>query len=167
MGGTIFSERLNGEMLRLTSGSILQSVNFDITITPPEGIYRILGVYVQGDVGARTSAVQVSLRTVGSGREMPIFVWDDANANDVESNIRIVENGAAVSNDFALIQGTPQAMPTLGIGAGQASRVGDEIIMRGSSLAFGAGNVEVVALVYVAQSTTTSVSSIGLPIPGW
>jgi len=166
MGATIFSERLSGFIRRVVTAAELQSQTFDLTMTSlPAGPWRVLGVYVQaGDVG-RTTRAQVSLRDPLSGREIPIFIWDVAN--DFESDIRIVENGSAASNDSALIQVSPAVMPSLGIGGGQPQRVGTEIVLRGSTSAFGAGTVVITALVYLGLSHIGGISSRGLPIPSW
>jgi len=166
MGATIFSERLIGEISRQETGDILQNVTWNLTVlVPPAGIYRVVGVQVLADTAARVSIAQVSLRSLGATREIPIFVWDQAN--DPSSGIRIVDDGAATATMQALIQTSPVTMPSLGIGRGQASSVGDQIVFRGLTLGFGAGTVEAVALVYLASSRTTSISSVGLPIPAW
>lgn len=168
MGGTLFSERLRGNIERLTTGDLAQNVTWDLTFTIDPGIhlYRVLGVYVQADAPARVTQAQVSLRSAEQGRELPIFIWD--STNDVDTNIRVLENGAAVTSDFAMMQTRPQAMPSLGISGDQRTRVGDEIVFRGLTSGFGAGTVEVVALFYLAfPSFTSSVSSRGLPLPAW
>lgn len=168
MGATVFSERIVGTIQRMTSVALAQNITFDVTLpieNLPEGIYRILGVYCQGDVAGRIEIIQVSVRSVALAREIPIFIWD--TNNDIQSTIRILEDGAAIGNDTALIQANPSVVPTLGISRGQRLRVGDELVMRGLTSAFGAGTVVPVALVYLAFSETTSISSTGLPIPGW
>ncbi len=165
MGGTIQSERMVGELERMTSTALAQSLTWDITLEAPPNIYRVLGVYCQATEAARTANVQVSLRNPATGREIPIFVWD--SANDLETNIRIIDNGAAISSDIALVQTSPQTMPTLGIGDGQRRRVGEEIVFRGNTSAFGAGTIEIIALVYLGFPHIGDVSSHGLPLPGW
>ena len=97
MGGVIFSERLIGSIERLTTGALVQNTSWDLTLVTPPGIFRVLGVYVQADVGARSTRAQVSIRDPTSARELPLFIWD--SANDLEQSIRIVENGGAVGND--------------------------------------------------------------------
>jgi len=168
MGATIFSERLAGAFERLTTGALLQNITFNITgVVSTLPIYRVLGVYVQTDVAARLTRAQVSLRDPTLGREIPMFIWD--TANDIESQIDIIENGAAASVDTALIQANPGgAIPNLGIGVGQRLRVGGEIVLRGLTAGFGAGNVTVTALVHLAFTSVAELSnSRGVPIPGW
>lgn len=165
MGATVFAERLSGSVLRMTSTAVAASTVWNITVAPPAGIYRVLAVYVEADA-ARCEHVQVSLRSIDANNDFPIFIWDQTN--DIESEIRIIENNTALATNFALIQTSPQMSgPTLGISRGQRGRTGEQIIMRGVSTAFGAGTVEVVAHVHVAASETTSINSIGVPIPGW
>lgn len=166
MGATIFSERLIGEINRQETGDILQNATWNLTVlVPPAGIYRVLAVQVLADAAAKVSIAQVSLRSLGTTREIPIFVWDQAN--DISSGIRIVDDGAATATMQALIQTSPVAMPNLGVGRGQAASVGDQIVFRGLMLGFGGGTAEAVALVYLASSRTTAISSIGVPIPAW
>ncbi len=167
MGATVFSERLGGEIVRLSSGDILQSVAFDVILTsPPVGIYRVLGLQVLSDVTGRVDRAQVSLRDILTGREIPLFVWQATP--DIEVAIRIVENGEAVANMGAL-RTVQQQVPSLGIAEGQPRRVGEEIVFRGQATAFGAGTVELIALVYlgVTELTQGALSSRGLPVPGW
>ncbi len=165
MGGTIFSERLSGAIRRATTGPVNQSTAFDITMTGlPAGIFRVLGVTVISSSSARVDNVQLALRDPDSGRELPFFVWDDAN--DVAATIRIVENGGAAGNQVALIAPNLQ-IPNLGIGERQRQRVGEEIVMRGQTNAFGAGTNTLIGLVYVGFTHRGGISSRGLPIPGW
>lgn len=166
MGATIFSERLIGNLERLTTGALLQNISWDLTVVLEIGLYRVLGAVVLSDSGGRVDRAQVSLRSVVSGREIPIFVWDTAVDN--RKNIRIVEEGAAVNLEYMNVI-TPQVMPTLGIPPPQqpGNNVGGEIVFRGLTTGFGAGDVTVTALIYVAFNAQTSISSRGLPIPGW
>jgi len=165
MGGVIFSERLIGQLARVTTGAIAQNLSSDQTFEAPPDIYRVLGVYVQADVPGRTARAQVSLRDPTTGREIPIFVWD--STNDVETVIRLIEDGTLDDNASALVQTSPQVMPSMGIGTGQRLRVGEEIVFRPVSSGFGAGTVTITALVYLASSTVSGVGSHGLPIPAW
>lgn len=165
MGATIFSERLTGTIGRITSGALLQNVTFGFTLTPPDGIYRILGISVFTDVAARMVRTSLLLRAPTNQREMPIFVWD--STNDLESAMTIDDDGT-VSDVTALIQTAPQpGIPSLGIGVGQRATVGELIRLRGRTSGFGAGDVTVTAIVYFAFPTTTSISSFGVPIPAW
>jgi len=165
LGATIFSERLNGFLFRLTTGAITQNTSFQLTLEVNLPIYRVLSVYVQIDTAARCTRAQVSLRQVQGGREIPMFIWD--GANDFESSIIIVENGAAASTDSALIQVSPATMPIIGMGVAQPALVGDEIVMRGTTSGFGAGTVVVVALIYIANPQGVIGPAVGLPVPSW
>jgi len=165
MGSTISSERLIGFIERVDTGALAQATGFDVTLVAPIGIYRVMAIEVHADTTARTDRVQVSLRDPTTGREQPIFIWD--TNNDVTSVIRMVDDGAAAANLFSLLQTRPQVMPVLGIGVGQRLRVGEEIVFRGSTTGFGAGDVTITALIYVATTVVAGVGSRGLPIPGW
>jgi len=166
MGATIFSERLQGFIFRLTSGATLQNLTFNIVLPINLPIYRVLGVYVQIDTGARLTRVQVALRQTQGGREIPMFIW--TTTNDIEQTILIVENGAAVGVDVALVQVSPGGtLPILGMGSDQPALVGDEIVMRGTTSGFGAGTVTCTALVYIANPQGVIQRAVGLPIPSW
>ena len=167
MGGTIFSERLSGTVRRVQSAALNQSVFFDLTMSDfPTGIWRVLGCLALANIAGRTSRLQIALRDPLAGREIPIFIWD--SLNDAESLIRIIDDGAAAGSQLALIpSGQAVQTPNLGIGTSQPARVGQEIVVRGNTLAFGAGQVTLTVLVYIGFSQTTALSSRGLPVPGW
>jgi len=166
MGATIHSERMSSFIRRMTTAAILQSIEWDIVIDDlPRAVWRVLGVSVLADVVDRVNFAQVSLRSDGGQREIPIFVWDSADAT---RNVRIVENGGASANLLALVPVFPvQQTPNIGINTGQPQRVGD-IAFRGKTLAFGAGTITVIALIHLAFADTGSgLRPNGLPLPGW
>lgn len=163
MGGTVFSERLGAAIRRNQTSALAQNAVWDIVSTDlPNVPFRVLGVCVLADAAARTQFAQLSLRESTNGREVPFFSW--FTTNDVESDIRIVENGAAVSNVIKLVG--PTQLPTLGMGDTQRQHVG-ELTFRGLTAAFGAGTVTLTALVHIAFAQTGGISSRGVPIPGW
>lgn len=166
MGSTIFSERLAGDIRRMTTGAVIQGTAFDVVIANlPAGIWRILNVMVFADVAARVEHAAVLLRDPTDAREIALSVWD--STNNVESTCRIDDDGAGVANLEVLVS-DPIQHPSLGIGTGQreGQQVND-IALRGKTLSFGAGDVTVVALIYIAHSHVGGISSRGLPIPGW
>jgi len=166
MGGTLFSERFSSTIRRATTGALLQSVTWDLLITDlPPAISRILGVAVFANVAARTTHAQVSVRDPVAGRELPIWAWN--TAIDAESNIRMQDNGAAVTT-FAFLRTVDQLenSPNMLTGSDQPQGVPD-IAFRGITAAFGAGTVIVTAIVHVAFAQVGGISSRGLPVPGW
>lgn len=171
MGATIHSERLGGAIRRATSGAQLQNVAFDHAIIDLPGVpYRILGVsaLVISGVSGRIAHYQISLRNEAAGREMPIFVWD--GGFDQEPSVRIQDNNNPAAS-IPLLRPTSHAfnsMPNLMIAGQNQPQVLDRIQVRGLTSGFGAGTVDVALLVYIAFSDLgTSISSYGLPIPGW
>lgn len=165
MGQTVFSERLTGTILRISTGNLLQNVTFGFTLTAPAGVCRVLGVSLFTDVAARLINANLSLRDSVNEREMPLFIWD--STNDIESTMNIDDDGT-VGDVTALVQTSPQpGIPNLVIGSTQRQSVGDLMRLRGTTAGFGAGNVVVTAIVYFGFASTTSISSFGVAIPGW
>lgn len=164
LGATLFSERASGAVRRLQTAAVAQSTAFDIVINDlPSGLFRVLGVTVLASSGSRVAQAQVSLRAPLLNRDMPIFIFD--TSNDDESIVRVVDGGAA-ANFLALIPHQTFS-PNLCFGTGQPQNVGNEIALRGTTSAFGAGTVVVTALVYIGFSRVEGLSSRGIPIPGW
>jgi len=166
MGATIFSERLSAVVERATTGAIAQSTTFDVDVaTGGVGISRVLGVLVFADVINRADFCQVSSRGTGSGREMPFYHWDQVSGT--EEDIRLVDNGGAAANVINLVPAVAPQVPNLRVGLGQQFFIGDEMVMRGQTTAFGAGTVEIICLVYTAFNDPLPPSSRGLPVPSW
>lgn len=167
MGGTVFSERCSAFIRRATTGALAQNLTWDVTLTDlPSGLYRVLGVLCVANQAARYSQAQGSLRDPLSGREMPFYVWDVND--DEETAIRLVENNAASANLRALRQSHPIGLPTLGVGDGQPQMVGQELVFRGLTSAFGAGTVTITLLIHLAFAAVGGLNdSRGIPIPGW
>ena len=169
MGATVFSERLSGNLIRRSTGAIAQNATWDLQVlaaNTPEGIFRILSVFVFADQNRVDRASILLQQTIPNVGEQAMYIWD--TANDAVRNIRLSDAGGAPGNQLALIQALPQPMPILAIGSGQAQSVGNTMIFRGLTTGFGAGTVTVVALIYVASpELSTSVNSRGLPVPSW
>jgi len=169
LGHTIFSERLRSQIIRTSSGGIAQSTAWDNTISAelPLTPWRVLGVSViSGDGSAgEVDNLSVALRDNTTGREIPIFVWDDVV--DTEFGIRLIDNGGAAGNHnfFRAIAGI-EGRPSMGMGTLQGLSV-NEITFRGLTNAFGAGTVTVRALIHIAFAAAAGVNSRGLPLPGW
>jgi len=164
MGATLFSERMSGAIRRARVEAINQSTVFDVVLTDlPAGNWRVFAVVVFANFVDRVGNVMVAMRDPGSGREIPIFLWD--TANDAQSTARIVQEGAAAGNVQMLIP-NPLQTPSFGVGSGQPQQV-PEIAMRGTSSAFGAGTVAVTTLIYLGLSQIGGLSSRGLPVPSW
>lgn len=167
MGATIFSERLSAAIRRTVTGDIAQSATFDIVLTDlPAGVTRILDVMVvntETTTVARLDNMNVSARDPTSGREMILWAWDGAISNE-----RIVENGQTpASHEILERDGTISSLNlTMMVGEGQPQRV-NEIAIRGLTTAFGAGTIELIALIHILFSEVEGLSSRGLPIPSW
>ena len=165
MGTTIFSERVSADIIRATSGDILQNTDFDVVLDElGEVPSRLLGVCVLTDAVARLNYAQISVRDPTTEREIPLFVWDN---NESSMVARIQENGAALTNwDYLASPLNGPAVPSMLFSTRQPLDV-NEIAFRGRSAGFGAGTVEVVALLYQAGPQLAGLSSRGLPLPSW
>jgi len=167
MGGTIFSERLGGEIRRMTSTALAQNLAWDVVDTTlPVMPMRILGVSVFATLGGRVDDVVLCIRDGGAAREIPIFGWD---LNEDFMSVRLEDDGGGVTNQDLLVSNLnlPAMGPSMLIGRDQRLDV-DQLSFRGLTTAFGAGAVTVVALVYLAfPQQVGALSSRGLPIPSW
>ena len=166
MGATILSERLAGEHFRIGSGPHLQNVDFEAIIaTPPGSISRIVALQVLCTVAqqGRTARVAVVLQDGTSGRETPVWIWETGQA---ETEVEWSDSGQAVAT-FSAFQPTSHIyVPSMLIGVGHAQQV-QNIILRGTTGAFGAGNITYFLMAYLLFPTPTAVNSFGLPIPSW
>jgi len=166
MGGTIFSERLSSAIRRMESGAITQSSNFDIVINDtPATPSRILSVAVYSLTSspALVSHVNVAVRHEAGGREVPIYTWD--STVDAEVLVRLQDNNTGVQV-VNLHRPAIQQIPGMLIGSDQRQQVA-ALTLRGRTLGFGAGTVNIVAVIQLAFSHVGGISSFGLPIPGW
>lgn len=165
LGATIQSERFSGTVRRFQTGALGQSVDFDNSISDlPAGVSRIVGLVVLVDTAARTDFVMVSVRDPGSGREVPIFVWE--SSIDPTKDIRISDQGAATVNTKCLWLDSNATVLSMLVGSDQP-QVMEDIQFRGHTSAFGAGTVKYTLLVYIAFAAIGGISSRGLPVPSW
>lgn len=166
MGGTVFSERFSTQILKIESGDQLQSDDWGTLLTGlPNTVFRIMGVRVLVDETARVTLASLALRDPANARESPFWSWD--NVLDDEENIRFSIDGAATAVEIFLRPNAANVqIPHTGTGSEQPQNTGG-IIFRGTTPAFGAGNVEAIAFVSIAFAEIGGVSSRGLPIPSW
>lgn len=167
MGGTIQSERFSSFIRRGTTGDLGQSLGWEVLFENlPAGVTRLLGVTVFADVSARTERASVLLRDplAGGGREIPIWIWDQATG--IFRVVRMdIEGSVASVPVLSPVEPNPY-IPTLLVHNDQPQSVG-EIAFRGQTTAFGAGTVEHVILLHIAFAAIGGLSSRGLPIPSW
>ena len=163
MGATIFSERLAGRMLDISSGAILQNIQFDVNFSVSV-TSRILALQVVTTSSTRLNRVQVSITSPPSldNSDVPIWVWD---SNDGFRFANVLTAGALASINILVPAMTPQ-IPTLLVGQDSPRQV-STITLRGLTTGFGAGNVTTRLILYVAFPQLGGVSSRGLPLPGW
>lgn len=173
VGGTVFAERVVGVVRTISSGALLQSVDFDITpIDFPDVPFRILNVAVLANANARVSVAMVGIRTtlldpatsVNIEGEIPIFNWDSNTGTDDLTRIRLIT--AAAANTRLLVPAIPAQVASLAVGTALAGTT-TRITFRGSTLGFGAGTVTISALIHIAFAEQRGLSSRGLPIPSW
>jgi len=170
LGAQIHSERLKAFIVQSSSGAVAQSTTWGLTIGGfPDSINRLLAVTVIANNAARVDHCSIAIQEQGNSREIPVWAWD--TADDAEKQVEWSIDGAAAATQFYLaVIGIPQVPELL-------TRLGDDgqmpqLIFRGETGAFGAGNVTTRALFHVARPNTGNPppgepSSHGLPIPGW
>jgi len=166
MGTTIFSERYAGDIRRVTTGDIAQNTNASAFITNlPAGPFRIQAISVFNPVlnsVARINNLGIYVRDPDNGTEVLVWAWDGTINRQFMS-----DEGAAA----AVVEALPPltsiySIPLTMIGVNQPETVRD-IAIRISTLGFGAGTVEAVALIYLSFNQVAGLSSFGLPVPGW
>jgi len=166
MGGTIFSERVVSQIRRLTSGDIAQSLDFGPQLADlPDNPFRILGFQVITDAAASLSHVALLMRDPEANQEFPVWVWDGTNSR----TIRIIDDNNAVAN-LGILTPEPGMSNYATMMFGPESRLSvPDLVLRGTTTAFGAGTVETIALVHIAFAEVSKggISAYGLPLPGW
>lgn len=168
MGGTIMSERLAGEHFRLGTGPHLQNVTFNATMagTDLAPLSRILAIQVMAlqIQAGRTDRLAVMLQDAVSGREIPLWIWDATTDPEVELNWS--DSGAAVAANISFQPVSHIFVPSMLVGAGHQQPL-HNIILRGVTGAFGAGNITYFLMVHMLFPHLKGISSLGLPVPSW
>ncbi len=180
MGGVQFSERLGCDLLRAPAGALTQSVDFETRIdagtTPPFPIprtaFKVNQIYVFTDTAARLDRVAIMARSIATGFEIPIFVWNAASDIEVAVLFSDEAAAAAVVRMCVPTEAAQVRLPHFQMGDAQPSSVPvlDALIMRGSTLAFGAGTVSPVVIMQLSSTdfrSTPQATSRGLPLPSW
>jgi len=168
MGATIFSERLGGRIVRVTTGAIAASVTFNQTFDVSNdvpGSSRVLGVQVVTDDESRISRVQLSITSPPQidDTDLPIAAWQVADPT-VRANILV--SGTVAAFDILVPTSHMANIPSLIIGNESDAPI-DLLSLRGLTQGFGAGTVTITALVYMAFSQPGGLSNRGLPLPSW
>jgi len=164
MGATVLSERFTTRIFRITTGDILQTITWAIELTTlPETPCRLLGVQVLADNGSRVSRAAVLATDPTVNQDIPLWVWD---ATVLETVTGEFSGSAATFNYLVPREGV--IVPSFVGGNEQQDNMVSNVKFVGLSTTFGAGTVEVVALLYLAfPRRDINISSKGLPIPSW
>lgn len=165
MGATVFSERYNTDIRRAPTGVLLQTITWEVFITGlPSVPTRLLGVAVFADTIARVASAAVFAREPDRGREIPLWVWDGTNS----ISIAFDDEGTGAVREILVPLTGLNMIPAMVGGNGQPQpQMVSDIVFRGLTTTFGAGNVALTALVWTANAQLGGISSRGLPIPGW
>ena len=168
MADTQFSERLRGRIVRISADAVLQSADFNsVSASLPTVPCRILGACILTDVEARLGRAGLYLRdpTAGAEQEFPIACFDDS-LSPLGVNTRMQDDGNAVGNTLELLNTLFTPMASMVIGDNQVESVPD-LALRGVTNAFGAGDVTIIGLLYIAFAQADGIRSFGVKIPGW
>lgn len=173
MGGQIMSERMIAHLIRIQSGAIVASGEWDISsVTIPDCVNRILGIQVFVDVTARVDFCSVSIRdtpAATSSHSTLLWAWD--SATDIEFDVRSLQGGSTANRIHLAPRPALYPFPSLMLRTG-LGRLMPLIDFNGVTPAFGAGEVNATAIIYLARPDTVTPaagdpSSHGLPIPSW
>jgi len=167
MGNTIFSERLSGRMVNFETAAIGQSTAFvggfvtDLEVP----VMRILGVEVMVDTVDRVADMCVSIsQGAGTvGNEMPIWVF--AGGSNYRT-VRFLVDGTLANQNVADPVPAFTKLPNILVGRPQPETT-SIMNVRGTTTAFGAGDVTITVAVYLAFPQGQALSSRGLPVPSW
>lgn len=169
MGGTIFSERLTSQVLTISSGAVAQNTVFggeyeDAADSPT----RILGIQVLTSTASRVQLASVSILRSDGEQEQPIFVYD--SDDDEEGLVRCTVSGGSAAT-YGHLSPRLSAVPILMTRMGNSNTMPD-LKLRGLTAGFGAGTVQITALVLTARAGPAvpvpgTPESHGLPIPSW
>lgn len=155
MAQVIASERMWTQIRYAEALAVAQSTDFNAVIdTLPGGVWRLLVPRIIVNANGRVRNVVLSLREMDSGgdeREIPILQWDVTGAVDREVRVRWDPGTGTVGDYFSLVPQSGIAYPTIGTGSFQpaAGRM-YALALRGTTLAFGAGTVDVRGVVQIA-----------------
>jgi len=166
MSQVMLSERLAGDLVALDSPATDASTSFNVTLASPTATpSRIQQVSVINEVTntvARLTHLAIYLRDRAGNQEVPIWVWDGT-----VSVQRMAFDGTVVATVEIL---TPipafSTLPSMQIGAGQQRSV-EDFVMRGSTEAFGAGDITLRSLIYLNFPFSTGLPNRGITIPSW
>jgi len=159
MASTIFSERMSSLIIGNSTGAIAQTLPIDTAILNlPNTPFRIHGITLMNaatNTVARIANMVVVLTDPG-GNDIIIWMWDGTvEIQRLEADVKEI-----------LMPEPGFDLPNLGMGGGQPSTV-PQMFMRGDTITFGAGTVNIEARVHISFSQLEGVSSVGLPIPSW
>jgi len=168
LGPQIHSERVLTFMLVATSGNIAQTLPFTAALAGfPDSINRVLSIFVVANTAARVSQASVEITDPASGAGQVLWNWD--SVNDIEGGVDVggFLGQIALRPATPLVGGVPNLITRTGV-----SGLMPSITLRGQTLTFGAGTVNVRAFIQVARPDRGNPapgepSSHGLPIPSW
>lgn len=168
MGSTVFSERLAGSIITLSSGAIAQNIDIGVEVADlPATPVRIYAVQAYESTLGRTEFLSLAVANsiAATETDVPVWTWD-TNVDGVRT-VRNLRGGLGPGNDIMLVPNpAAQYVPTMMIGTRLPEDVG-RLVMRGRSAAFGAGTLTVTMVIYLAFAELQGVSSRGLPLPSW
>lgn len=165
MGGTIFSERFQTGISRMTTGDLTQSTDFNlISNNLPTALNRLLGLAIITDDAARITRASVSVRDSTIALDFPVWVWDGTNLQAL--NIESAPGGGVNIEAVLMGEGVLSMLPSFANGV-TGERLVDQLVLRGRTAAFGAGTVFLTALYYIGFAFRQGERSPGLPIPSW
>jgi len=168
MGPTIHSEQLTTQIFRAVMADTAQNLEVDTIFAGlPGPLSRIYGVACIIDTTARMANYVVSVESAADGQDFPIWAWDGTN----EDTFRFNDAGAGAAQTIFL-RAAPEYtnMPNmrLGVNAGNGADSVERVVCRGLTAGFGAGDVSVTTLLYMAMPTgDVGISNVGLPPPSW
>jgi len=168
MGATVFSERFTTRVFRIPTGDMLQTVTFRQELTTlPETPARLLGLRVITDFTSRIARCAVLVNDPTVSQDFPIWVLDTSTV--ASETLTMEDAGGSVTVADLLPRPALNLLSPIFVGGSeQQGNMVSNVALVGLTTTFGAGDVEVIALLYLAfPRRDINISSKGLPIPSW
>lgn len=177
LGAQALAERVRSRFVLLQSGAINQSTAFvavmaNATIAALGRMARLINVVLFVDTAARVDNATVNVERNDNTLGVPLYSW-----NTTQGTTRTVRLDGVTGNRNVLVPDAAGAAMIrvpytyVRVTAAPVNAIdtdAEEIVLRGTTTAFGVGTVEVAALLHFLVFDTASLPGVpAIPLPSW